>query len=97
MTVRAPDLPGLSTLNLPQDGSVDAAFPQGGVTRGGQGRVHGLPSSANFDGEAVLAADVWGGSASRTLPLAAPSAYANGPDLAANIERDVDYILSPLL
>jgi hypothetical protein len=95
MTVRAPDTPGLSTLNLPQDRSVDTSFSQGGIGRIGQGRGHDA-SVAGFDGESVLAADVWGGGASRTLPLAAPSAYASGPDLAANIERDVDYILSPL-
>ena len=95
MTVRAPDAPGLSTLNLPQDRSVDSPFSQGGVGRIGHGRGHD-PSSTNFDGESVLAADVWAGSASRTLPQAAPAAYANGPDLASNIERDVDYILSPL-
>jgi len=96
MTVRVPDSPGLSTLNLPQDGSIDSSFSQGGVARIGRDSGHGSASVA-FDGESVLAADVWGGGASRTLPMAAPAAYANGPDLAANIERDVDYILSPLL
>ena len=96
MTVRAPDTPGLSTLNLPQDRAVDTSFSQGGVARIGRGSGHGS-ASAGFDGESVLAADVWGGGASRTLPMAAPAAYANGPDLASNIERDVDYILSPLL
>ncbi len=96
MTVRAPDSSGLSTLNLPQERAAEASFQPGGVARVGQGRSD-VSSATGFDGEAVLAADVWGGGASRTLPLAAPSAYASGPDLAANIERDVDYILSPLL
>ncbi len=97
MTIRAPNSPGLDSLNLrPHDGLIDSAGSQRGI--GGYGQASGrggLQGSSGFNGEAVLAADVWSG-ASRSLPRASPSAYASGPDLAANIERDVDYILSPL-
>lgn len=96
MTVRAPDAPGLSSLNLPQDGRVDTAGSQRIAGLGQERSRGGVPVSAIFDGEAVLAADVWEGGAARSLPQARPAAYANGPDLSANIERDVDYILSPL-
>lgn len=89
MTIRAPDLPGLSSLNLPQGTGV----AQGGIA--GYGDVRGT-AAASFDGEAVLAADVWEGGASRTLPPSSPAAYAHGPDLVANVERDVNYILAAL-
>lgn len=89
MSIRAPDLPGLTSLNLPQG----AGIAQGGVAGLGAGSSAG---AVQFDGEAVLAADVWEGSASRSLPESSPSAYAHGPDLIANVERDVNYILSAL-
>ena len=93
MSIRAPDLPGLTSLTLPQG----AGVAQGGIA--GLGDVRGVgasTASAAFDGEAVLAADVWEGGASRTLPQSSPSAYAHGPDLIANVERDVNYILAAL-
>ena len=95
MAVRAPDS-GLSTLNIPQDGRVDTS--QRGIAGFGDVRGRGGLGGGNatFDGESVLASDAWEGSASRSLPRSSPSAYAAGPDLGANIERDVDYILSPL-
>ena len=94
MAVRAPDS-GLSTLNIPQDGRIDTS--QRGIAGFGDVRRGGLGSgTAAFDGESVLASDAWEGSASRSLPRSSPSAYAAGPDLSANIERGVDYILSPL-
>lgn len=90
MTIRAPDLPGLSSLNLPQGTGV----AQGGIA--GYGDVRGSAAATRFDGESILAADVWEGGASRTLPQASPAAYAHGPDLVANVERDVNYILAAL-
>lgn len=93
MSIRAPDTPGLTSLNLSQSSGI----PQGGIA--GLGDVRGVgagSTSAAFDGEAVLAADVWEGGASRTLPQSSPSAYAHGPDLIANVERDVNYILAAL-
>lgn len=92
MSIRAPDLPGLTSLNLPQG----AGVAQGGVAGLGEARGVGTSASVPFDGEAVLAADVWEGGASRTLPQSSPSAYAHGPDLIANVERDVNYILAAL-
>lgn len=91
MSIRAPDLPGLTSLNLPQG----AGIAQGGISGLGDARGAG-PSGASFDGEAVLAADVWEGGASRSLPQGSPAAYAHGPDLIANVERDVNYILAAL-
>lgn len=85
MTIRASDLPGLTSLNLPQG----VGLAQGGISGF-------APGASRFDGEAVLAADVWEGGASRTLPQSSPAAYAHGPDLIANVERDVNYILSAL-
>ncbi len=89
MTIRAPDLPGLTSLNLPQG----AGVAQGGIAGIGGSSAAG---AARFDGEAVLAADVWEGGASRALPQGSPAAYAHGPDLIANVERDVNYILAAL-
>ncbi len=88
MTIRASDLPGLASLNLPQG----AGVAQGGIA----GLAHGAAGAGRFDGEAVLAADVWEGGAARTLPQSSPAAYAHGPDLIANVERDVNYILAAL-
>lgn len=93
MSIRAPDLPGLTSLNLPQG----TGIAQGGIAGLGDARGAGASSgTAQFDGEAVLAADVWEGGASRSLPQSSPSAYAHGPDLIANVERDVNYILAAL-
>lgn len=93
MNVRVPDSPGLTSLNSLPDNRADSLSRSGSI--GGLAHGHARGASG-FDGEAVLAADVWGGHASRSLPQASPAAYAHGPDPVANIERDVDYILSPL-
>lgn len=93
MNVRVPDSPGLTSLNSLPDTRADAFSRPGSVGGLAQGRAGGV---SGFDGEAVLAADVWGGHASRSLPQASPAAYASGPDPIANIERDVNYILSPM-
>lgn len=92
MSIRAPDLPGLTSLNLPQG----VGIAQGGIAGLGDARGAGTSAGAQFDGEAVLAADVWEGGASRSLPQGSPAAYAHGPDLIANVERDVNYILAAL-
>lgn len=93
MNVRVPDSPGLTSLNSLPDSRADSFARPGSIGGLAQGHARGVPG---FDGEAVLAVDVWGGHASRSLPQASPSAYASGPDPVANIERDVDYILSPM-
>lgn len=94
MNVRVPDSPGLTSLNSLPDTRADSFARPGSI--GGVAQGHHAHGASGFDGEAVLAADVWGGHASRSLLQASPSAYASGPDPVANIERDVDYILSPM-
>jgi hypothetical protein len=96
MTIRAPHSPGFESLNLRSpEGLADTSIGQRGIAGVGVERPRGAGAQA-VDGEAVLAMNAWEGSDSRSLALAGsgPTAYASGPDIAQNIERDVDYILS---
>lgn len=96
MTIRAPHSPGFDSLNLrPPEAGADTSIGQRGIAGVGVERPRGSGTQA-VDGEAVLAMDAWEGDGSRSLALAGsgPTAYASGPDMAQNIERDVDYILS---
>jgi hypothetical protein len=96
MTIRAPHSPGFESLNLrPPEGAADNSIGQRGIAGVGLERPRGTGTQAP-DGEAVLAMNAWEGADSRSLALAGsgPTAYASGPDMAQNIERDVDYILS---
>ena len=93
MAINAPHAAGLQSVNLRNsDVAGNVGIGSRGVGGFGQGRIGGAGGA--FDGESVLAADAWEGEASRSLGSTNPSDFADGPDLAANVERDVDFILS---
>ncbi|HEY0178340.1 MAG TPA: hypothetical protein VGC30_01770 [Dokdonella sp.] len=100
MTIRAPNSPGLDALHLrSQDGLTDASANDRSVGLSGfvGERLRGTPSSAEFDGEKILAMDVWDGAQARSFGAEAVAAPASGGiDAAGGIEHDVDHVLAAL-